>query len=119
MLGINVSHKRSPPLPIGISHDLKVGQKVYQIGDPFGPDWTLTNAIVSALDLRRTEENGATVERLIRTDAAINPGNSGEPLLGPAGRLVAIITATYSPNGASAGIGFPCPWIRLTGSCRN
>ena len=109
VLRIKISHKLSPPLPIGTSRDLKVGQKVYAIGNPFGLDWTLTNGIVSALDRSLTEENGVTVEHLIQTNAAINPGNSGGPLLDSAGRLIGINTAIYSPSGASAGIGFAVP----------
>ena len=109
VLKINVSHKYSAPLPIGTSHDLKVGQKVYAIGNPFGLDWTFTNGIVSALNRSLTEENGATVEHLIQTNAAINPGNSGGPLLDSAGRLIGINTAIYSPNGTNAGIGFAVP----------
>jgi S1-C subfamily serine protease len=108
VLRIKVSQKRSP-LPIGTSHDLKVGQKVYAIGNPFGLDWTLTNGIVSALNRSLTEENGMTVEHLIQTNAAINPGNSGGPLLDSAGRLIGINTAIYSPSGASAGISFAVP----------
>ncbi|HTN93248.1 MAG TPA: trypsin-like peptidase domain-containing protein [Gallionella sp.] len=109
VLKIKISQKFSPPLPIGTSHDLRVGQKVYAIGNPFGLDWTLTNGIVSALDRSLTEENGNTVEHLIQTNAAINPGNSGGPLLDSAGRLIGINTAIYSPSGASAGIGFAVP----------
>ncbi len=109
VLKINVSQKLSPPLPIGTSHDLKVGQNVYAIGNPFGLDWTLTNGIVSALDRSLTEENEVTVEHLIQTNAAINPGNSGGPLLDSAGRLIGINTAIYSPSGANAGIGFAVP----------
>ena len=109
MLRIKVNQKFSPPLPIGTSRDVKVGQKVYAIGNPFGLDWTLTNGIVSALDRSLTEENGVTVEHLIQTNAAINPGNSGGPLLDSAGRLIGINTAIYSPSGASAGIGFAVP----------
>lgn len=109
VLKIKVSQKLSAPLPIGTSHDLKVGQKVYAIGNPFGFDWSLTNGIVSALDRSLTEENGTTVEHLIQTNAAINPGNSGGPLLDSAGRLIGINTAIYSPSGASAGIGFAVP----------
>jgi S1-C subfamily serine protease len=109
VLKIHVSQKLSPPLPIGTSHDLKVGQKVYAIGNPFGLDWTLTNGIVSALDRSLTEENNVTVEHLIQTNAAINPGNSGGPLLDSAGRLIGINTAIYSPSGANAGIGFAVP----------
>jgi S1-C subfamily serine protease len=109
VLKINVSNKNSSPIPIGTSHDLKVGQKVYAIGNPFGLDWTLTNGIISALNRSLTEENGATVEHLIQTNAAINPGNSGGPLLDSAGRLIGINTAIYSPSGANAGIGFAVP----------
>jgi S1-C subfamily serine protease len=109
VLKIKVSQKFSPPLPIGTSHDLKVGQDVYAIGNPFGLDWTLTNGIVSALDRSLTEESGNTVEHLIQTNAAINPGNSGGPLLDSAGRLIGINTAIYSPSGANAGIGFAVP----------
>jgi S1-C subfamily serine protease len=109
VLKIGVGFKRPPPVPIGTSHDLKVGQKVYAIGNPFGLDWTLTNGIVSALDRSLAGDEGPAVEHLIQTDAAINPGNSGGPLLDSAGRLIGINTAIYSPSGASAGIGFAVP----------
>lgn len=109
VLKIGVGFKRPPPVPIGTSHDLKVGQKVFAIGNPFGLDWTLTTGIVSALDRSLGTENGRTIEHLIQTDAAINPGNSGGPLLDSAGRLIGINTAIYSPSGASAGIGFAVP----------
>ncbi|TSE19434.1 Periplasmic serine endoprotease DegP [Tepidimonas alkaliphilus] len=110
VLRIGVGFKRPPPVPVGTSHDLKVGQKVFAIGNPFGLDWTLTTGIVSALD--RTLDGGPgkpPIEHLIQTDAAINPGNSGGPLLDSAGRLIGINTAIYSPSGASAGIGFAVP----------
>jgi S1-C subfamily serine protease len=102
-------YKRPPPVPLGSSHDLKVGQKVFAIGNPFGLDWTLTSGIVSALNRSLPGERGALVEHLIQTDAAINPGNSGGPLLDSAGRLIGINTAIYSPSGTSAGIGFAVP----------
>jgi S1-C subfamily serine protease len=95
-------------VPLGTSHDLRVGQKVFAIGNPFGLDWTLTTGIVSALDRSLSGDNN-TIEHLIQTDAAINPGNSGGPLLDSAGRLIGINTAIYSPSGASAGIGFAVP----------
>ncbi len=96
-------------LAIGTSHDLKVGQKVYAIGNPFGLDWTLTTGIVSALDRSLPGESSSVIEHLIQTDAAINPGNSGGPLLDSAGRLIGVNTAIYSPSGASAGVGFAVP----------
>jgi S1-C subfamily serine protease len=110
VLRIDVDFKRPKPVPIGTSGDLKVGQKVFAIGNPFGLDWTLTTGIVSALDRSQPTEDGQSViEHLIQTDAAINPGNSGGPLLDSAGRLVGINASIYSPSGASAGIGFAIP----------
>jgi S1-C subfamily serine protease len=109
VLRIGVAIKRPPAVPIGESHNLKTGQKVFAIGNPFGLDWTLTTGIISALDRSLAGENGNSIEHLIQTDAAINPGNSGGPLLDSAGRLIGINTAIYSPSGASAGIGFAVP----------
>jgi len=109
VLRIGVGFKRPPPVPLGTSNDLRVGQKVFAIGNPFGLDWTLTSGIVSALDRSLGGDGGRNVEHLIQTDAAINPGNSGGPLLDSAGRLIGINTAIYSPSGASAGIGFAVP----------
>ena len=109
VLRINVPVKRPNPVMIGTSHDLKVGQKTFAIGNPFGLDWTLTTGIVSALDRSMTESTGAVIHHLIQTDAAINPGNSGGPLLDSAGRLIGVNTAIFSPSGAYAGIGFAIP----------
>jgi S1-C subfamily serine protease len=109
VLRIGVGFQRPPPVPVGTSADLKVGQKVFAIGNPFGLDWTLTTGIVSALDRSLPSDSGPTIEHLIQTDAAINPGNSGGPLLDSAGRLIGITTAIFSPSGASAGVGFAVP----------
>lgn len=109
VLRINIAFDRPPPVPLGTSSDLKVGQTVFAIGNPFGLDYTLTSGLVSALDRSLTGDNGVTIEHLIQTDAAINPGNSGGPLLDSAGRLIGINTAIYSPSGAYAGIGFAVP----------
>ncbi|WP_086617124.1 S1C family serine protease [Erythrobacter tepidarius] len=110
VLRIGVEFRRPPPVPVGTSGDLKIGQKVFAIGNPFGLDWTLTSGIVSALDRSLPGEDGqTTIDHLIQTDAAINPGNSGGPLLDSAGRLIGINTAIFSPSGASAGIGFAVP----------
>ncbi|MDE2389648.1 MAG: trypsin-like peptidase domain-containing protein, partial [Betaproteobacteria bacterium] len=108
-LKIGIGFQRPAPVPIGTSSDLKVGQKVFAIGNPFGLDWTLTTGIVSALDRSLPGGDGRSIDNLIQTDAAINPGNSGGPLLDSAGRLIGINTAIYSPSGASAGIGFAVP----------
>ncbi len=109
VLRINVPIRRPKPVMIGTSRDLKVGQKTFAIGNPFGLDWTLTTGIVSALERSMTESNGARIRNLIQTDAAINPGNSGGPLLDSAGRLIGVNTAIFSPSGAYAGIGFAIP----------
>jgi S1-C subfamily serine protease len=109
VLKINVPIDAPPPVPVGTSADLKVGQKVFAIGNPFGLDHTLTTGVISALDRTLPGENGPDIEGLIQTDAAINPGNSGGPLIDSAGRLIGINTAIYSPSGASAGIGFAVP----------
>lgn len=109
VLKIGVDFKRPPPVPVGTSHELRVGQKVFAIGNPFGLDWTLTTGIVSALDRSLNEEAGNTIDHLIQTDAAINPGNSGGPLLDSSGELIGINTAIFSPSGANAGIGFAVP----------
>jgi S1-C subfamily serine protease len=109
VLQIRVPKNQPLPVAIGTSRDLRVGQKVFAIGNPFGLDWTLTTGIVSALDRSIEGENGAVIRHLIQTDAAINPGNSGGPLLDSAGRLIGINTAIYSPSGANAGVGFAVP----------
>ncbi len=98
-----------PPIAIGVSADLQVGQSVYAIGNPFGLDQTLTTGIISALQRRLPTDDGRELTDVIQTDAAINPGNSGGPLLDSSGRLIGVNTAIYSPSGASAGIGFAIP----------
>ena len=109
VLRISFTGKPLVPVAIGTSDDLRVGQKVFAIGNPFGLDWTLTTGIVSALDRSLDSDQGRVIRHLIQTDAAINPGNSGGPLLDSAGRLIGVNTAIYSPSGVSAGVGFAVP----------
>jgi S1-C subfamily serine protease len=109
VLRIKVAAERLRPIPIGTSDDLRVGQSVYAIGNPFGLDQTLTTGIVSALGREIQSSSGVPIRDVIQTDAAINPGNSGGPLLDSGGRLIGVNTAIYSPSGASAGIGFSIP----------
>ena len=97
------------PLTVGTSNDLRVGQKVLAIGNPFGLDHTLTTGVVSALGRTIKSLSNRTIEGVIQTDAAINPGNSGGPLLDSAGRLIGVNTQIVSPSGAFAGIGFAVP----------
>lgn len=97
------------PVVVGTSHDLKVGQVVYSLGDPFGLDQTMTTGIVSALGREIEGSNGRRIGGVVQTSAAINPGNSGGPLFDTSGRLIGMNTAILSPSGAFAGIGFAIP----------
>jgi S1-C subfamily serine protease len=109
VLQIDAPPEKLRPIMVGESSNLRVGQKVFAIGNPFGLDQTMTTGIVSALGREIESVTGRTIQGVIQTDAAINPGNSGGPLLDSAGRLIGINTAIYSPSGASAGIGFAVP----------
>jgi S1-C subfamily serine protease len=109
VLRIEAPKQKLPPLAVGSSRDLVVGQRVYAIGNPFGLDQTLTTGIVSALNREIESFNQRSIRGVIQTDAAINPGNSGGPLLDSAGRLIGVNTQIASPSGASAGIGFSIP----------
>src|SRR5882757_11342461 len=97
------------PIPLGSSRELRIGQSVYAIGNPFGLQRTLTRGIVSALGRELPTTDFREFAGVIQTDAAINPGNSGGPLLDSAGRLIGVNTAIYSPSGSNAGIGFAIP----------
>lgn len=109
VLRIEAPKEKLRPIPLGTSHELKVGQKAFAIGNPFGLDQTLTTGIVSALGREIESVAGIQIPDVIQTDAAINPGNSGGPLLDSGGRLIGVNTAIYSPSGASAGVGFAIP----------
>jgi putative serine protease PepD len=96
-------------IQMGDSKNLRVGQKVLAIGNPFGLERTLTTGIVSSLGRSIRSEEGTLMEDIIQTDAAINPGNSGGPLLNSDGEIVGINSAIISPSGGSVGIGFAIP----------
>jgi S1-C subfamily serine protease len=97
------------PIGVGSSTDLLVGQMALAIGNPFGLDQTLTTGVVSALDREIESIPGRVIRNVIQTDAAVNPGNSGGPLLDSAGRLIGVNSSILSPSGAFAGIGFAIP----------
>jgi S1-C subfamily serine protease len=97
------------PIPLGASEDLRVGQFVVAIGNPFGFERTLTVGVVSALGRVIESPDERFIGEIIQTDAAINPGNSGGPLLDLSGRIIGVNTAIFSPSQASAGIGFAVP----------
>jgi S1-C subfamily serine protease len=96
-------------IPFGSSENLKVGQKVLAIGNPFGFDRTLTTGIVSGLGRPVRTSANLVIQGMIQTDASINPGNSGGPLLDSRGRMIGINTMIYTPSGGSVGIGFATP----------
>ncbi len=109
VLKITAGRDKLRPILIGTSSDLKVGQSVYAIGNPFGLDQTLTTGIISALGREIESLTRRPIQGVIQTDAAINPGNSGGPLLDSAGRCIGVNTMIYSPSGAFAGVGFAVP----------
>ncbi len=109
VLLIEAPRDKLPPLKVGTSGDLKVGQQVLAIGNPFGFDQTLTTGVISALGREIESLARIPIRDVIQTDAAINPGNSGGPLLDSAGRLIGVNTAIFSPSGSYAGIGFAIP----------
>jgi len=111
VLRISAPADKLVPIVVGESKSLRVGQRVFSIGNPFGLQSTLTGGLISALG--RTIRSGAGsqnfIQNVIQTDAAINPGNSGGPLLDSAGRLIGVTTAIVQENGSNAGIGFAIP----------
>eukprot|EP00210_Caulerpa_lentillifera_P000128 g123.t1 len=111
VLKINPTNSELVPIELGLSNNLKVGQSVFAIGNPFGLDQTLTAGIVSGLGREiAAQETGRLIRDVIQTDAAINPGNSGGPLLDSRGRLIGVNTAIVSPgSGTFSGIGFAIP----------
>jgi S1-C subfamily serine protease len=113
---IKIEPKRKLPfLNLGDSDRLQVGQKVLAIGNPFGRfQGTLTVGVVSSLARTIQNEDGSALEGMIQTDAAINAGNSGGPLLDSQGSVIGIDTAIVSPNGGgNVGIGFALPINRV------
>jgi S1-C subfamily serine protease len=102
------------PIEFGSSENLKVGQRVYALGNPFGLEGTITTGIISALN--RTLPSrvpGRDLQSIIQTDAALNPGNSGGPLLDTSGRLIGMNVAIATKSGQSAGLGFAIPINRI------
>ncbi len=97
------------PVRMGDSTPLKVGMNVYAIGNPFGLERTLTTGIISSLNRSLQIHRDRTIKSIIQIDAAVNPGNSGGPLLDSHGRLIGINTAIYSKTGQSSGVGFAIP----------
>jgi putative serine protease PepD len=96
-------------LKLGDSSALQVGQRVLAIGNPFGFQSTLTTGVISALGRTVQTSDQSFIDEAIQTDAAINRGNSGGPLLNSHGEVIGINSAIYAPTGTTAGIGFAIP----------
>jgi putative serine protease PepD len=109
VLKVNAPSSKLHPLTIGDSSNLAVGDGVVAIGAPFGLDETVTTGIVSALNRDISSTNNFTISGAIQTDAAINHGNSGGPLLNMSGQVVGITTQIESDSGGNEGVGFAVP----------
>ncbi len=109
VIKIEAPKEKLKVIPMGDSKNLRIGQKVLAIGNPFGLERTLTTGVISSLGRTIRSDVGTLIEDVIQTDAAINPGNSGGPLLSSDGEIVGINSAIISPTGGSVGIGFAIP----------
>jgi len=109
LIKIEPKSKQLTYLPLGDSSKLQVGQKVLAIGDPFGFQSTLTTGVVSALGRTVQTSESTFIDDAIQTDASINRGNSGGPLINTHGEVIGINSAIYTPSGTTAGIGFAIP----------
>ena len=111
VIRITAPKERLRPVPLGDSTGLKVGQKVLAIGNPFRLQNTLTTGIISSLGRTIQSPGGDLINNIIQTDAAINPGSSGGPLLNTAGELIGVNTLIFTPfrGGGNIGIGFAVP----------
>ena len=110
VLSVDAPAELLVPVELGSSSNLVVGQRAIAIGNPFGQfGRTLTTGVISALGRTLEGQDGRTISGVIQTDAAINRGNSGGPLLDSSGRVIGINSAIFSPTGANAGVGFAVP----------
>src|SRR3984957_13020443 len=109
LVQIDPRGKKLTPLTLGDSRSLLVGQRVLAIGNPFGFQSTLTTGIVSSLGRTVQTSDTTFIDDAIQTDAAINRGNSGGPLMNSHGEVIGINSAIFSPSGTTAGIGFAIP----------
>ena len=109
VLKVEVGATYLQPIPIGDSSQLKVGEQITAIGNPFGLSGSMTSGIISQMGRLLPQDSGYSIPDVIQTDAAINPGNSGGPLLNMNGEVVGINTAIQSATGEFTGVGFAVP----------
>ncbi len=114
VLKIEAPSEELTPITLGSSQHLQVGQRVYVLGNPFGWDGTLTTGIVSSLNRNLPSRvPGRVMQSLIQTDAAMNPGNSGGPMLNTSGQMIGMCVAIATKTGQNAGVGFAIPIDRI------
>jgi S1-C subfamily serine protease len=108
---LRVATRTLPPVGLGDSDRVRIGEQAIVIGSPFGFDQSLTAGYISALGrkLQSGDDYGTEIDNVIQTDAAVNPGNSGGPLLNTEGEVIGITTAIFSTGGGFQGIGFAVP----------
>ncbi len=106
---INAPLNQLYPIPLGDSTNLRVGQRILAIGNPFGLERTMTDGIISSLNRQLPSRNKRTMKSIIQIDAALNQGNSGGPLLNTRGELIGMNTAIATNTGDNTGIGFSIP----------
>ena len=109
VIKVNTDLKLLHPLSLGDSSNLKVGETITAIGNPFGLSGSMTSGIISQMGRLLPSNSGFSIPDVIQTDAAINPGNSGGPLLNMRGEIVGINTAIQSTTGEFTGVGFAIP----------
>lgn len=111
VLKVDIERDKLRPALIGTSHDLRVGQSCFAIGNPYGYEHTLTTGVVSGLRREIPSPIGRAIRGAIQTDAAINAGNSGGPLIDSYGHVVGVNTATFTRKGSgvSSGVNFAIP----------
>ncbi|KAK1303922.1 hypothetical protein QJS10_CPB11g01827 [Acorus calamus] len=111
VLKVDVGGDKIKPATIGTSRDLRVGQSCFSIGNPYGYEHTLTTGVVSGLGREIPSPNGMAIRGAIQTDAAINSGNSGGPLIDSHGHVIGVNTATFTRKGTgvSSGVNFAIP----------
>jgi putative serine protease PepD len=97
------------PLSLGDSSSIEVGDAVFAIGNPLGLEWSLSAGVVSGLNRTIVSPNGAPIGGAIQTDAVVNPGNSGGPLLDSQGRVIGIVAQVATDRGGNTGIGYAVP----------
>jgi len=114
ILQIEAPQEELVPISLGDSNNLRVGQKVYVLGNPFSWEGTLTTGIISSLNRDLPSRvRGRVMQSLIQTDAAMNPGNSGGPMLDTSARMIGMCVAIATKTGQNAGVGFAIPIDRI------